>query len=88
MLYLLPLDSMFMDKLPSPHELKGKILIKGKRDVVENEISDDSPEEMGAEDDADDFEVAVANVATSPPSYQSTPNSRLGSGGARPETSR
>ena len=45
MLYLLPPDYAGMERLPSPHELRGKILVKGKRNFIDGDISDESSQD-------------------------------------------
>ena len=67
MLYLLPPDCAGMERLPSPHELRGKILVKGKRTV-------DASDDAGAADDDDDDD-SQAPLAT-PAEVASLPRMR------------
>ena len=67
MLYLLPPDYAGMERLPSPHELRGKILVKGKRTV-------DASDDAGAADDDDDDD-SQAPLAT-PAEVASLPRMR------------
>ena len=87
MLYLLPPDAGAMDRLPSPRELMGKILVKGKRtgSVVEGDMSEDSQDDAAADEEGGNEIVGLSPTGESPGADRSP---LVRSATARPASSR
>lgn len=87
-----PMDSTANRMLPSPHDLKNKVLIKGKRldpehaqqsggvqDAAES-VTDDKLDEIDEDDDDDDDDVeASATVSASPSTKAAAPAAKKSS---------